>query len=199
MLSDGVFAIAMTLLVLELELPESRHAGAAETLHEFWPTFGAYVASFAVLGVYWVGQNIELHHVRHADPVLWWLTLLFLMLIAAVPFSARLVGHLHFVRWAVLFYGAHLVCIGATQHVTWRYAERYLREPDVDASTVRALSRRSLAPIVVHAFALMLAFVSPYVSVAIYAFIPIVLIARAFMAAPRGRGRSARHAEAHQT
>ncbi len=95
-LCDGVFAIAMTLLVLDIPVPPSSTAGARALFHALWPDMASYIASFAVLGVYWVGQHTQFHFIRHADQVLLWMTLLFLMLIAAMPFSAALIGHFDF-------------------------------------------------------------------------------------------------------
>src|SRR5512144_1733259 len=105
-LSDGVFAIAMTLLVLAIDVPSSHVMGAADIprlLFELWPKFLSYAVSFVVLGVYWEGHHGQFHFIHRADQILIWLNMLFLMLIAAVPFSATLLARHGIQRTVVVF------------------------------------------------------------------------------------------------
>jgi uncharacterized membrane protein len=182
-LCDGVFAIAMTLLVLEIRMPSSADVGARSAFAGLWPSVVSYAASFGVLGVYWVGQHTQFHFIRHADQVLLWTTLLFLMLIAAIPFSATLIGHFEFARWAVVWYGCHLIAIGTVHHLVWRYASYRGRliHPAMSLAAVRMLERVSLAPIFVYLAAIGLAFVNPPASVFVYVTIPAFLILRAVL------------------
>jgi uncharacterized membrane protein len=182
-LCDGVFAIAMTLLVLAIRLPPAANLSARTAVASLWPSAVSYAASFAVLGVYWVGQHTQFHFIRHADQVLLWMTLLFLMLIAAMPFSATLIGHFDFARWTVVWYGCHLIAIGVVHHLVWRYASYHgrLLRPGTNAAAVRMLERVSIAPLVVYLAALGLAFVSPPASVLVYVTIPAFLILRAVL------------------
>lgn len=182
-LCDGVFAIAMTLLVLEIQLPPSGDASARKVLSDLWPSVASYAASFGVLGVYWVGQHTQFHFIRQADQVLLWMTLLFLMLIAAMPFSATLVGHFDFARWTVIWYGCHLIAIAIVHHLVWRYASHHgrLLHAETHATAIRLLERVSITPIFVYVAALGLAFISPQLSVLLYVTIPTVLILRAVL------------------
>src|SRR4030088_188078 len=89
-LTDGVFAVAMTLLVLDIKVPELEPplAGAELPLKPLalWPKFLSYLISFVILGVYWVGHHIQLSFIRRADRPLLWINILFLLWVALVPF-----------------------------------------------------------------------------------------------------------------
>jgi TMEM175 potassium channel family protein len=96
-LTDGIFAIAMTLLVLELKVPElPKSIGSAELLQrlgEATPAFFSFVVSFLYCGVLWIMHHLAMHFIRHLQLALVWLNLLFLMSVSLVPFSCGLLGH----------------------------------------------------------------------------------------------------------
>lgn len=120
-LTDGIFAIAMTLLVLELKLPElPKSIGSAELLHrlgEEMPAFFSFLVSFLYCGLLWIQHHLAMHFIRHLKLVLVWLNLLFLMSVSVVPFSCALLGH--FLRnraaqeiyFANIFVSAMLLCL----------------------------------------------------------------------------------------
>src|SRR5579859_1301941 len=96
-LTDGIFAIAMTLLVLELKVPDLPKSVAASQLlesigHEA-PAFFSFFVSFLYCGLLWVMHHLAMHFVRHLQIALVWLNLLFLMSISVMPFSCALLGH----------------------------------------------------------------------------------------------------------
>src|SRR5215510_13381878 len=90
-LTDGIFAIAMTLLVLELKVPDlPKSAGASELLHkigEEGPAFFSFLISFLYCGLLWMMHHLAMHFVRHLQLALVWLNVLFLMSISTMPFS----------------------------------------------------------------------------------------------------------------
>jgi uncharacterized membrane protein len=96
-LTDGIFAIAMTLLVLELKVPDlPKSVNATELLHrigEEGPSFFSFLISFLYCGLLWVMHHLAMHFVRHLQIALVWLNLLFLMSISVMPFSCGLLGH----------------------------------------------------------------------------------------------------------
>ncbi|MBS1214489.1 MAG: hypothetical protein H6R26_3106 [Proteobacteria bacterium] len=98
-LSDGVFSIVMTLLVLQVISNEVLNANSSAELHqallELWPKVLSYIISFAVAGVFWVAQHADLHHLRHTDDRYLWISILFLFWISLLPFSAALLGEHH--------------------------------------------------------------------------------------------------------
>ena len=90
--SDGVFAIAITLLVLELQVPASVPPGGLIALvPEFLPKLAGHVITFAILGIYWVGHHNMFMHIKRHDRTLLWLNNLFLLFVAAMPFPAGLI------------------------------------------------------------------------------------------------------------
>lgn len=181
-LSDGVFAIAMTLLVLTIDVPSSHVVGAADIprlLFGLWPKFLSYVVSFVVLGVYWEGHHGQFHFIQRADQILIWLNMLFLMLIAAVPFSATLLARYGIQRTVVVFYGAHLVTVGAMQFAMWTYATRAGRlvRADLAPEAVRRETRRVLTAPAIYVIAMLLSLVSTVLSIALFASAPLLYIA----------------------
>ena len=91
-LADGIFAIAMTLLVLDLRLPETPGVDLATRLGSLIPRFGTFVVSFVVLGVFWFAHHQTFHFVVRVNRTLVWLSVLFFMGVALIPFVASVLG-----------------------------------------------------------------------------------------------------------
>lgn len=123
--SDGVFAIAITLLVLEIKVPPSGSALGKELL-SLWPSYFAYAVSFIVIGAIWINHHAMFDQIVRADHKLLLLNTLHLMLIAFLPFpTAVLAQALHDGAnepLATSFYGGTLTVIGVLVTVMWRYA-----------------------------------------------------------------------------
>jgi uncharacterized membrane protein len=125
-LSDGIFGVAMTLLLLELHVP------ARETIHsesELWHALGAlapqlvvYLMSFLTLGIFWVGQQTQLSHLTGSDRHLTWIHLLILFAITLMPFSTRLLAEFITFRAALLAYWANIAVLGLLLYASWRWA-----------------------------------------------------------------------------
>lgn len=91
--TDGVMAVAITILVLDLKIPEGLDAGAFRTaLDGFWHGFLCYVLSFVVIGVLWIAHHTQFTYIRRTDPLLLWLNLFFLMSVALIPFVTSLMS-----------------------------------------------------------------------------------------------------------
>jgi len=127
-LSDGLFAIAMTLLVLELRLPEASEIhGEAElwaALVAFAPQVGVWVMSFLTLGIFWVGQQSQLAQLRESDRDLTWLHLGFLFLISMIPLTTRLLLAFDTYRLAMGIYWLNLLLMGVLLWISWSHAVR---------------------------------------------------------------------------
>jgi uncharacterized membrane protein len=125
-LSDGIFAIAMTLLVLELHIPDlppnAPNVQVAPALFKLWPKFLTYAVSFISLGVYWIGHHNMYHAIRRADRVLLWLNILFFMCVSLLPFSTSFLNAFRQTQVAPLFLGANLTSIGWLLYLQWTYA-----------------------------------------------------------------------------
>ena len=181
-LTDGVFAVAMTLLVLDIKVPELQQPLATAELPlkllSLWPKFLSYTISFVILGVYWVGHHVQLSFIRRADRPLLWINILFLLWVALVPFSTALLSEYATTRIAIAIYGANLIAIGLTLALHWWYATTENRhvDPDIDRGLVRGAMYRTLMGPLVYVIAIGLSFFRAEVSLALYALVPMLYI-----------------------
>ena len=124
--SDGVFAIAATLLVLELKIPHVEPGGLADALLERWPAYATYVVSFLTIGIIWVNHHAVMDRIKNVNRPLLFLNLVFLMAVAAIPFpTALLADYLqagHDERLASAVYGATMALMGIAFGLIWAYA-----------------------------------------------------------------------------
>jgi uncharacterized membrane protein len=148
-LSDGVFAIAMTLLVLDIRLPphEGIHSDAAlwNVLIDLGPRFLMWLMSFLTLGIFWVGQQTQLDHMQHSDRDFGWLHLGFLAAATAIPFSTTLLAEFITLRTALIVYWANILLLGTMLYASLSYAcNAKLLKPDLTEATARAMQKRIL-------------------------------------------------------
>jgi uncharacterized membrane protein len=146
-LSDGVFSVAMTLLVIDLKAP------AAEAIHgehdlwaalvPLWPRLVTYAMSFMTLGIFWVGQGAQLDRIKHSDRDLTWMHIAFLCAVTLVPFSTALLAEFVTYRLALVVYWGNILLLGALLYVTWGFTSRHgLLRDDVEPAVVAAVCRR---------------------------------------------------------
>lgn len=175
-LQDGVFAIVMTLLVIELHAPVAHsHAELVEALSEMWPMFLAYVVSFANLSVFWVGQHLQFHYIERTDRIMLWINLAFLMFVALVPFSTALISEDMDLWLPYVVYGANLLCIGLLSFASWNYATKHhrLTSHDVSAALIQGVKRRILVAPLIGVLAIVLSLFSMRLSLFLYLLVPI--------------------------
>jgi uncharacterized membrane protein len=171
--ADGVFAIAITLLVLEIRIPEpGEDLGAA--LAREWPSFAAYVTSFLTIGVMWVSHHQMFTIIRRTTTTFLFLNVLFLLPVAFVPYPTALVaGHIQEEQGrttAVLVYGALSIVIAVMFNVLWAYAFRnglVVRGPGADR--MQSVARGFIIGPLIYLGATLLAFVNPFISMAGFA------------------------------
>jgi len=141
-LTDGIFAIAMTLLVLELKVPDlAKSASATELLHkigEEMPSLFSFMISFLYCGLLWVMHHLAMHFVRHLQIGLVWLNMVFLMSISTMPFSCGLLGHFLRNRAAQEIYFANMFVAAALLAAQWLVArkKKLINEDDPRASAL---------------------------------------------------------------
>jgi uncharacterized membrane protein len=144
-LSDGVFAIAMTLLVLEFHVPnlppDAPNVEVVPALLALWPKFLSYVVAFISLGVFWVGHHVMYHVIRRADRTLLWLNIFFFMFVSFLPFATSVLNAFPQAFIAPLFFGANLTLIGWMLFFQWSYAAT---QPEMLAAFVSADYRRAV-------------------------------------------------------
>jgi uncharacterized membrane protein len=125
-LSDGIFAIVMTLLILELRVPDlpptASNFAVAPALVALWPKLLSYLVTFVSLGFFWVGHHIMYHAIRRADRMLLWLNIFFFMFVSLLPFSTSVLNAFPQAFIAPLLFGANLAVIGWLLFFQWNYA-----------------------------------------------------------------------------
>ena len=169
-LSDGVFAIVITLLVLELKVPELAASAVREdlphTLQEMLPSILSHSVSFIVLGIYWVGHHNMFMHIKRHDRVLLWLNIVFLMFVASMPFPTGLVVRYGQERITVIIYAATLIAAGLMLDLIWWYATRHRRlvKQDMTDEFVNFVHRRVLLAPVVYLVAIGISFISLFLA-----------------------------------
>ncbi|MEA2009975.1 MAG: TMEM175 family protein [Actinomycetota bacterium] len=174
--TDGVFAIIITILVLELKVPDlTSGQSLREALVEIRPTFVSFIISFLLVGMYWVGHRSSFTQVRYIDRNTIWLNLLFLLPVAIVPFAAGLLGEYQSEPTALHLYG--LVLIAATllrlalDSYIYRHPGLLWQEP---SKGVRRVARIATgAPLVAYAIAMIVATWVPWLSLLLYFSIPL--------------------------
>lgn len=194
--SDGVFAIAVTLLVLELKVPEAGADLWAELLRE-WPAFLGYVVSFAFIGGCWIAHSTLTRFISQADGVLLGLNLVLLLAVSLLPFSTSLMAtHLDDPgeRVAVVLFGLDLLVAAVLVNAVLAYAAGTPGIPadDVAEDELRAFGRERRVAIAVQAAATVLAVFLPVVAVLVYLAVAVLLLLDPLWRARRRRVGAAR-------
>ncbi len=123
-LSDGVFAVALTLLILDIKAPENDGAQLVQALVSTVPRFGIFALSFAIVAYHWVVHHLIFALLKAADRTLIWLNLLFLFTVVVLPFSAAVLGRYPTAPPALMLYGSNVACCSVTLMLVWWYMLR---------------------------------------------------------------------------
>jgi uncharacterized membrane protein len=172
--SDGVFAIAITLLILEVKIPGKEalaHSSLKDYLIKIWPTYFAYVFSFIILGIYWANHHYIFKLYKRTDHVFNMLNVLFLMTIAFLPFPSAVLGEFileeEHRRTATILYSIGIYLPALCWYIIWLYATRGKRLIDqrLKDDFISRLSRQYLLSNGLYLFAILLAFFNPIASI----------------------------------
>lgn len=181
--SDGVFAIAITLLVLGIAVPDSpasqlQPGQLYRHLLDLWPKIASYIISFGIVGIFWFGHHVMFHYIRRADRLLVWLNTLFLMTIAFFPFPAGLIGTYTRQPEAIIVYGGSLVLMGLALYGIWAYAStgHRLIDPQLDPKFIALAKWYMLGGSLVYVAAIFISFVQPYLSLGIFLIVPLLYL-----------------------
>lgn len=144
--SDAVFAITITLLVLEIR-PPADDTNLLHGLLALWPSYLAYAVTFLFIGQVWANHHVLFDHVRAADRIVLLLNTLLLMVVAFLPFAtsvlARALRSGHDERTAVVFYGITFAVTALTFNGVWQYVRRHRLVSDaLDTAGATAIGRR---------------------------------------------------------
>ena len=170
--ADGVFAIAATLLILNVDA-QVTDGNLGDNLLHIWPSYLAYAVSFVTIGIMWVNHHTVIAQIDRTDRRFLFANIGLLMCIAFVPFPTRLVAeHIRGdgAQDAALVYGFTMVATAIMFNITWFYAStrRRLLRPDANAAVVSGISRSYLPGPWIYLVASLVAFLSPTVSVLLF-------------------------------
>jgi uncharacterized membrane protein len=175
-LSDGFFAIVMTLLILEIPVPEllkTEVSRLPDELLRLTPKFLSYFFSFYTLYIYWVNHHTVFQFVTKANRIMLWVNGLFLFFVALIPYVTALIGHYYFDRFAVLCYGVILLFTSVSFMYIVLYAKKQgLFHPETDQDKLKLGIRKAYMGPVVHIIALVITFINVTAGLIFYAMIP---------------------------
>jgi uncharacterized membrane protein len=168
--SDGVFAIAATLLVLEISVGTAHRKDLGSALLHLWPSYLAYVTSFITIGIIWMNHHACVETIARVDRTFLFLNLLLLLTVAFLPFPTRLVADYlqkPGEQSAVYAYATTFVVMAIIYNIWWRYAStgRRLIAEDVPEARLRAITRAFNPGVPIYGLALLVAVFSPLASV----------------------------------
>jgi uncharacterized membrane protein len=181
--SDGVIAILITIMVLELRVPASHEPAA---LLGLWPVLLSYLLSFLVIAIYWVNHHGLFHRCREVNVAVLWTNIAFLFCISLIPFATAYMGENRFTPFATALYAAALLLAGVSFVPMRRAVERQLlHDPDYRRVGRRAAIKNWLS-IALYAVSVPLAFVHPAITLALcYAVAAIYFLPNAWLGEPK--------------
>jgi uncharacterized membrane protein len=165
-ISDGVFAIVITLMVFSIKIPQVTPGLAAtelpRALLKMLPDFASLFLSFIVLGIYWIGHNNVFQHVLRHDRLMLWLNILFLLVVALIPFPANLLIYYGDAQISVILYALNLMVGGVLLDLIWGYAtyNLHLMCDTVQPALIRSFHIRILTGPALYLLAIAVSFVS---------------------------------------
>jgi uncharacterized membrane protein len=184
-LSDGVFAVAMTLLALDLRAPavEAVHNehDLGRALLALAPRLLMYMMSFLTLGIFWVGQQTQLNHLQRSDRSLTWIHLCFLFVVTVTPFFTALLAEYTQYRLALFVYWLNIFLLGTTLYWSWVCAlGSGLVKADIPQQVSSAIKKRIVIAQSLYALGALLCLFDPYWSIGL-----IILVQLNYVIAPR--------------
>ena len=173
-LSDGIFAIAMTLLVLDLKVPlgiviKTEH-DLIGALCAISPKLLSYFMSFMTLGIFWTGHSTQYHYIDRSDRNMNWITVFFLMSVSILPFTTSILSEHIALRTSIILYWLNILLLGVFIYINWVYAYHkgfvHLKGEDKEMVN-KALRRRIIIAQLLYAGGAALCFVNNYLSIGV--------------------------------
>jgi uncharacterized membrane protein len=168
--SDGVFAIIITIMVLELKVPQGTDFPALQPL---LPVFLSYVLSFVNVGIYWNNHHHLFQAVKHVNGATLWANLHLLFWLSLFPFVTGWMGENHFATWTVVLYGTVFIMAGTAYYVLVRVL---LAGHGSDSALARAIGSdfKGRISVVIYATGIALAFLNAWLGVALYVLVAVI-------------------------
>ena len=168
--SDGVIAILITIMVLELNVPDGGHLSS---LHKVWPVFGSYVLSFVIIGIYWNNHHHMLRATERINGAVLWANLHLLFWLSLFPFGTAWMGERHIARTPTAVYGVILLAAAIAYYILHTLILRELGPDSVLALAIGRDTKGKLSP-VIYTAGILLTFVSRWVGLAAYVIVALM-------------------------
>jgi len=182
-LSDGIFAIAMTFLIISFDILLSPQKGLSEedlieTLLKLWPDLLHYIGGFIILGVFWMEHHYQFHFIQRTNSTLLFINIIGLMFIVLIPFSTCVAGDYSDTRVAAWMLEINLLIAGLVFYLHWLYATagRRLVAPNLDRRIIMFYARRNLIVPLISVAAMILSGFHPWWGPVLYLMVPFILI-----------------------
>jgi uncharacterized membrane protein len=182
-LSDGIFAIAMTFLVISFEILLSPQKGISEeglivALQALWPDLLHYVEGFIILGAFWMEHHYQFHFIQRTDSTLLFINIIGLMFVVLIPFSTCVAGDYSYTHVATWLLEINLLIAGLVFYLHWLYATAGCRlvAPNLDPRIIAFYARRNLIVPLVSVAALIVSGFQPRWGPVLYLIVPFILI-----------------------
>ena len=163
--SDGVIAVIITIMVLEMRAP---HDASLAALRPLIPVFLSYVMSFVFLGIYWSNHHHMLQAVHSVNGRILWANLHLLFWLSLTPLVTNWMGETHFAQWPVIVYGVVLILAAVAYYLLSRALVAH-HGPESALAVALGSDFKGRISIVIYAVAIIVAFAAPYISCALYA------------------------------
>ena len=163
--SDGVIAIIITIMILELKTP---HSTSWVDITPLFPILISYILSFIMLGIYWGNHHHLLHAVTDVNSKMIWANLHLLFWLSLVPFASGWMGENNFTKWPVIIYGIPLAMAGIAYYIL---AHALIKLHGKNSTLGRAVGkdRKGIISVIIYVVAIAIAFYNPYMSLFLYA------------------------------
>ena len=177
--SDGVIAVIITIMVLDLKAPANADPAALTAL---WPAFAIYVVSFAFVAIYWINHHALFTLAKSVDAGLIWANNFLLLCLSLIPFATAYVAQTHLAPFPTAVYGALQFACGLSFALAFETIARARREEGDFAATARDLRRKNILSLGVYGVATLLALVSPIAAMALFALIALIYVVPTLLA-----------------
>ncbi len=188
-LSDGIFAIALTLLILDVRVPVSEIVNSeTDLISAFFtvtPNLLTYFMSFITLGVYWSAHSTQFHYISRSDRHLNWISLFFLLVVSLIPFTTAFLSRFITFKFAIGLYWLNIMLLGLMLGINWRYVLKHnlLNIDEIERKEVsQAIKRRFVEAHSLYTIGTLLCFINTYCSI-----IMLILVQLNFALAPSFR------------
>ncbi len=171
--SDGVLAIIITIMVLEMKVP---HGAGLLVLQPLIPVFLSYIMSFVYIGIYWNNHHHLMHATRHVNGSILWANLHLLFWLSLIPFATGWMGENHFAPWPVALYGAVLLCAGTAYFILTKTLIARHGKDSALATSIGGDVKGKIS-LTVYAAAIPLSLAQPWIACGLYVLVAIMWLA----------------------